>query len=329
MWALLALGMLVFVAASGLFSGSETGLYCANRVRLRLARDRGETRAIRLQRVLDDEQTALSVILVGTNLANYLTTVFAALLLSTQFNVSDGAVEVYATLIVTPLLFVFGEVVPKSLFQRDADRLLPFCGLPLLMAKRLFAPLIWCIRIVSSQLLSVTGLEGDRTQSVDRRHYVAELLREGLAGGEHAGQHLEFVDRVMHLPEQTVGEIMVPSQRVATLPAHTDRPAFLRFAQENVYSRVPVTEAVASGALRVVGVVHVYALLADESWTQVGQRAQPVQRISSADSVASAIVAVQRSSQPMAVVATQDHALLGVVTLKDLLEEIVGELAAW
>lgn len=330
-WAVYGLGVLAFVAASALFSGSETGIYCVNRLRLRLARDRGDVAAMRLHRFLEDEQGALSVILVGTNVANYLTTVFAALLLSRQSGLSDRAVELYTTLLVTPVLFVFAEVTPKNMFQREADRLLYRCGLALLTAKRVFAPVVWCVRVLSATLLSAVGWSEDRPGSAYRRHHVAKLLREALAGPPWAGagRHLEFVDRVMALPERTVGEVMVPGARVVSLAADTDREAFLRFARQNVYSRVPVVETDPQGAPRIVGVVYVYALLADESWSRVGQRVRPVERLNPKESVASAIVQLQRSSQPIAVVATPHHGLLGVVTLKDLLEEIVGELAAW
>ncbi len=201
----------------------------------------------------------------------------------------------------------------------------------LLTAKRLFAPVVWCVRVLSASLLSVTGWSEDRPGGADRRRHVGKLLREALAGPPWAGagRHLEFVDRVMDLPERTVGEVMVPGPRVVCLSSDTDREAFLRFARQNVHSRVPVVDSDSQGGRRIVGVVYVYALLADESWSRVGQRVQPVERLNPNESVASAIIQLQHSSQPIAVVTTPDQGLLGVVTLKDLLEEIVGELAAW
>ena len=262
-------------------------------------------------------------------MANYLVTVFTALLLGVLLTLSDRQIELYTTLLVTPLLFVFGEVTPKNLFQRDADRLLYPCSLALLIAKRVLAPVTWCIGVLSKRLLAAAGWAEDRPGSADRRRHVATLLREALAGGEHAEQHLEFVGRVMELPERTVREVMVPAGRVISLSADTDRESFRHFARGNVHSRVPVVEPDPQGTERVVGVVYVYGLLADETWSRVGERAQPVEHLDPAESVAAAIAIVQRSSQPMAVVGTPEHTLLGLVTLKDLLEEIVGELAAW
>ena len=93
-----------------------------------------------------------------------------------------------------------------------------------------------------------------------------------------------------------------------------------------VLSRLPVFHR-QSG--RIIGVVNVHALLADETWEQVSQRLQPIERLDPGEPVSSAILRIQRSGLPMAVVAQKDGPMLGIVTLKDLLEEIVGELAVW
>ncbi|MHC4093075.1 MAG: CNNM domain-containing protein [Planctomycetota bacterium] len=311
-WLLCIGGFVVFVAASAFFSGTETGIYCVNRLRLRLSSDRGEPRAVRLQRLLEDEQGALATTLLGTNLANYLTTVSLALLLTRQIRLSEHQVEVYTTLIVTPLLFVFGEVLPKNLFQRDADRLLYSVAAMLVAAKRVFAPLVWALTMLSTRLLAAFATSEHRTAGPD--------------DGDHAGRHGEFVDRVLNLPSTPVRAVMIPRDQVISLSADADRQEFLRTARRHAHSRLPVYRR-HSG--QIMGVVDVHALLADEMWDRVDQRVQPTERLDPDEPVASAILQVQRSGLPMAIVARQQGPLMGIVTLKDLLEEIVGELAAW
>lgn len=325
-WLLCICGLVIFVGASAFFSGSETGIYCVNRLRLRLSSDRGEARAIRLQRLLQDEQGAMAVVLVGTNLANYLATVSLALLLAKQIGLSDSRVEFYTTLIVTPLLFVFGEVLPKNLFQRDADRLLYAGGMALAVARRLFAPLVWGLAALSARLITAFDSRDDGLTGPDDRHRVGALLREALATRDHAGQHGEFVDRVLNLPDTSVRTVMIPLSQVVSLPVEADCHEFLRVVRRHVHSRLPVYRGQPG---QVVGVVDVHALLADKTWEQVGQRAQPVERLDPREPVSSAILRVQRSGLPMAMVGRKDGPMLGMVTLKDLLEEIVGEMAAW
>ena len=325
-WLLCICGLVVFVGASAFFSGSETGIYCVNRLRLRLSGDRGEPRAVRLQRLLQDEQGAMAMVLVGTNLANYLATVSLALLLARQIRLSDSQVELYTTLIVTPLLFVFGEVLPKNLFQRDADRLMYAGSMALAAARHLLAPLVWGLTALSAKLIAAFESRDDGPAGPDDRHRIGALLREALAHGDHAGQHGEFVDRVLNLPDTPVRAVMIPRSQMVLLPAEADRQEFLRVVRRHVHSRLPVYRGQAG---RAIGVVDVHALLADETWDQVGQRVQPVEYLDPREPVSSAILRVQRSGLPMAMVGRKDGPVLGMVTLKDLLEEIVGEIAAW
>ncbi len=328
-WLTCGVGFAAFLFASGFFSGSETGIYCANRLRLRLRAHRGEPRALRLQRLLDDEQSALGVILVGTNVANYLTTVFVALLLTSRTALSDRGVEVYTTLIVAPVVFVFGEVLPKNLFQREADRLLYACSLGLAAAARLLAPVVWAIRKLSDRVVTALGGVETPSTAVDRRRRMVGLLREALADGDPEGRHGEFVERIADLSETPVRSVMVPLAQVSSLGSATDRASFLTAVRQSAHSRLPVVESGPAERGRVVGVVNVHALLADRSWTQVGERVEPVETLHPSQSVASAILQVKQSALPIAVVGRPAGRVEGIVTLKDLLEEIVGELDAW
>src|SRR5512140_3180200 len=110
-----------FIGLSALFSGAETGLYCVNRLRLRVAAHEKHRQAGRLQKLLIDQAGLLSTTLIGTNLANYLapvglTTVFLSLLRGHPEVDRERLAELYTTLILTPLVFIFGEAVPKNLF---------------------------------------------------------------------------------------------------------------------------------------------------------------------------------------------------------------------
>jgi len=317
------LAFVLCVLASGFFSGSETGLYCVNRLRLRLRADRGEAAAVRLQRLLDDEPSALGVILVGTNVANYLTTVCMALLLSARPGLSDREVEIYTTLLVTPVVFVWGEVVPKNLFQRAADRLLYTSGLGLSLAGKLFAPLVWGIRILADRMVTALGSAEAEQGARDHRWRMAGLLRDALADRDRAGRHGEFVDRALLLSETAVTAAMVPMSEVVTISARADRAAFLEVARSTTHSRLVV---VRGDRPRVQGVVDVQTLLADDTWQRIEDRTEDVVHLRPRESIASAIVRVHRSARAMALVSSPGGAVLGVVTLKDLLEEVVGEL---
>ena len=324
-WFVCLWAILVFIALSALFSGSETGIYRVNRLRLRVDADRGVTRARRLRSLLEDEQQTLAVILVGTNLANYLTTVAAAWLLSRQLALSGREVELYTTLLVTPALFVFGEVLPKNLFQRTPDRLLYVSSLALAVARRLLFPVVWGIRGISSLVVAALAPDGQRRRPLGHRERVAGLLREALADSDDAQRHGQFVEGVLGLSDTPVRAVMIPAELVTAVPADADRAAFHGLISRSRHTRFPVYEGDRS---RVIGVVHAHALLSDAVWDRVEQKVEQALHLRPDTSVVSVIVQVRRAGIRMAIVDGPDGRLAGIVTLQDLFEEIVGDLEA-
>ncbi len=315
-----ALGSL---ALSALFSGSETGIYCVNRVRLRLQSDQGHTAAVRLRRLLENEQQALAAILVGNSIVNYLTTVSAAAVIKSQLGGEGRRLELLTTALVTPALFVFGELLPKSVFQQAPDRLLYAVSLPLMMARTLLWPAAWCIQCFSQLVMAVVAPGQERRRTLDHRERVAGLLREALADSGHSQQHGQFVQSVLRLADTPIWSVMVPAREVIAAPAAADRNAFLTLVRRYPHTRFPVCQ---DDQQRVVGIVHTRVLLSDPDWGQVGERVKPVPRLSPNTSVAAALVQMSRAGSRMAVVENPDGRLAGLVTLQDLFEEIVGEL---
>ncbi len=314
------------VALSALFSGSEMGIYCTNRLKLKLRSEKGDVRAIRLRSLLKDEQNSLAVILVGTNVANYLATVAMAALLAIQLDLSAQPIEVYTTLLVTPLLFVFGEVVPKNVFQRGADRLLYLCSLPLVVAAKLFFPIVWIIR--QGTTLVIRSMEpGDTRQApLDHREHIAGLLSEALADSDAGGGHTEFVERVFRLSDTSIRSVMVPVESVIALDENAGRNQTYRAIRQSNHSRFPLYKGTARN---VIGFVQVLDLLANRTWKRVGERIQPIEHVSHSSSVASTIIRARRKEFHVALVVDDHGQAIGIVTLKDLMEEIVGELPVW
>ena len=192
----------ILLALSAMFSGAETGIYCVNRLRLRLDLDRGHGAAKRIAGLLRDEQQALAAVLAGTNVANYLTTLAAALFLARQFGLSGGRLEITTTLIVTPLLFAFGELVPKNLFQREAEYFLYAVSIPLSVAAKILSPLVWGILLLASLVLKAIGRPSDQAWNPNPREGVVGLLKEALAQSDGAEQHGDSQDPAGHaLPD--------------------------------------------------------------------------------------------------------------------------------
>lgn len=319
------LGALLAIVASGFYSGSETGLYCLNRLSLRVDADRGDAAAQRLRRVVRSEQRALSTVLVGTNVSNYLATMFVAMLLGSVWGIAGGASELYTTAIVTPVIFVFGEVVPKILYQRHADQWMRSGSQVLAGSHWLFRWPVAVLNRIAKPVLKLVDPVGIAETS-DPRRRMALLLQDALARDEDAGEQLAFVDRVLGLSSVALHQVMAPRNRVVSMRADADRKYLLSLVRKHPHSRFPVYE---DHPRRVIGYVPVHNLLADTDWTCVGERVRRLETLEAHESVASAIVRLQAARENIAAVVDRQGLLVGLVTLKDLLEELTGELHDW
>ena len=311
---------------SAFFSGAETGLYCVNRVRLHLGVQRRDRRSLRLARVLDDDQAALSVTLIGTNLMNYLTTAAVAYLFADLLGFNEIDTEVYTVIALTPVVFVFGEVVPKSLFQLHPDRFMLHSGTLLSSASRLFRTigLVMTLRLLASVVHRLVGGYREEPGVFGPKRRMAMLLHEALAGRALADDQSDLIDRVCRLSETPLHIVMVPRNRVKVISAKCNRNQLRRIARRARHARLPVYD---THPRHIIGVVKVRELLRTRDWSTVGDRVLPALILSPHDTVAAATARMQVKGRKIAIVTDRGGQMLGIVTLQDLLEEVVGGLA--
>ena len=324
-WVLVSAVIAIGLLLSAFFSGAETGLYCVNRVRLHLGVQRREASAIRLVKVLGDEQGALSLTLVGTNVANYITTAAVAFLFADLLGCGELDTELYTVAILTPVVFVFGEVVPKSLFQLHADRLMAAGSRMLLSADWLLRAtgINWCFKLLAGAIHRLAGgYRKERRTSAPKRR-IAMLLHEALAGKALADDHSELIDRVCQFSETPLHAVMVPRNGVNVISAKTQRRDLVRMARRVRHARLPVFD---TRRRHIVGVAKVDELLRNDDWSAVGEQLQPVLTVSPHETVAAATAYLQTKGRKIAVVTDRGGLMLGIVTLQDLMEEVVGEL---
>jgi CBS domain containing-hemolysin-like protein len=324
MWVLVGGAVLVGLLGAAFFCGCETGLYCVNRLRVQLGVQERDPKLLRLSSLLENEQEALSVTLIGTNLMEYVATTAVAFLFAELLYWSGADTELYTVLLVTPVVFVFCEVVPKNLFQLHADRMMPQGSWLLNLADRVFRAtgIVWMLTALTRAATRFFGgATSLRTVTAPKRQ-MTMLLREALVGQAHGEHQSDLIDRVVRLSETPVRLVMVPQQRVEGIAATADRRELVRFARQTGYSRCPVYGKRRS---QIIGVIKVDELLRGDGWRTVGERLGPVTTLRSQETVASAIAHMKQGGQEFGVVSDQTGQMVGVVTLRDLLEEVVGE----
>lgn len=261
-WIALLLGLLgTFLSA--FFSGSETGFYRATRIRLVLDAAEGDLISRGLVLLTNQPALFIATALVGTNLANYL--VSMATVLGTQALIgSDGiGAELIAPMLIAPLLFIYGELLPKNLYLHSPNRLLRLGGPLFLFCAVLFLPislLVWGLNRILSRFVGETP---EKTQLTIARRELRRLLEEGQEAGVLLPSQRQLARGIFTLAAQPVLHFVVPLDEVPR--ARTDMPKdeILRLAQRLRLPAVPIEEP--GPVPRLIGYVRVIDLALDRS----------------------------------------------------------------
>ncbi len=325
---ILIAGALAALVLSGACSGAETGVYSLNRVRLRVRAERNDPEARRLAALMTHPESLVATALLGTNVMDYLVAacVTAVLLRAT---VSSGGAELYATAICTPLVLVLGGIIPKDWFRRDSDRLMYRLAFPLQAALALvrITGLAALLNLLSRRLMRLSDPErAARGDNVLPRARMLGLLQEGAVRGGLSRFQRDVIERVLNISNVRAGGVMIPLARVASVPVDVSRDDFLRVARMAHFSRLPVWRGQPGN---VVGIVNVYDVLTEERPVPLAEHVRPPLVLGPADSVPAALVRLQQGRQAMAIVRGRAGQCIGILTVKDLVEEIVGDLEAW
>ncbi|MEO6709454.1 MAG: CNNM domain-containing protein [Planctomycetota bacterium] len=316
--AVLAVGCLV---ATALFAGSETGLYSLSRLRVESDARAGRSRARLIRRLLADETSLLATILIGTNLAIELLSRLTGDLVG-RFGIDLGWRELVVTAILTPTIFFFGELFPKDLFRRRPHALVGATAPVIALSKGFFLPLTLPVRGMAWLIERSLGISSEALAQAQGREGVLELLHES---ERSAIPHVERMARnVLELRGLAVARVMVPWAKVEHLARGADSAAHFRQVAGTRFSRLPVVDEQGE----VIGYVHQLEALGAGPGMPVIQHLRPVLSLAPEVSLDHALTLMRANGQRAALVGPPSRPL-GLVTLKDIVEEISGELARW
>lgn len=324
LWAVL---MLVGIGGSAFCSGLEVGLYSVNRVRVQVeGAQRSGARARRLQNILNEMVPSLTALLVWNNIFNYMGTLALTTLVA-MFGFTDLGMILIQVVVLTPVLLVFAESTPKEVFRANADILMPRFAIVLIWLRRLvtwlpIVPVLGWFAVTTSKLVGV----GSLGSLGDARERIAELLKFGTMSMSQA--QVTLIDRALQLEHAKVQGEMIPLGRVRSLRAGWTIERARVAVRGRPYSRFPVIGK--DG--RVAGIVHAIDLytheLASDPSMPIDQLMIPPVFLAPQMSVERALRTINRSGGHLGIVRRGDTDL-GIVTRKDLVEPLVGELEEW
>jgi len=326
-WILWLTLMMLGFAGSALYSGMETGAYSLNRIRLHVLHHQQLSNAGKLRYLLEHPTLLLSTLLIGNNLMNYLGTASLAVILSAQ-GLSEWESILLNTLLVTPILFIFGETLPKDLFAAHADRLMYPLTRVLTISRWAFSltGLNLIVNAFSRVVMRLLGQSSQASRFRPRRQ-VQWLVREGVGYGVVSDEQSALVERVLTLAQRTVADEMVPWNQVQTVAEDADPAELWTLADRTSRTRFPVLNAEG----RVLGVLNITDLLLEppERCPPVTELMHPVYWLDARTPLRRALTRMQRQHVALAVVAGEGAEPMGVVTIKDFIEPVTGELTSW
>ncbi|MGY3436707.1 MULTISPECIES: HlyC/CorC family transporter [unclassified Marinovum] len=327
--------ILLLLVMSGFFSGSETALTAASRGKLRAQADRNNRGAQRALKITEDNERLIGSVLLGNNLVNILATSLATALFTRVFGESGVAL---ATLIMTLLVLIFAEVLPKTYAITNAERAAAIVSAPIEIIIRVFSPIVSAVRFLVRGMLSLFGVKTDPDS-----HILA--VREEIAGALNLGHSEGIVlkedrDRILgalDLSDRTVEEIMLHRSGIEMIDADTPPRDILNQCLESRHTRLPVYK---NDPENIIGVIHAKDLLramyrlVDGSDNQAGllegfdvtSVTMKPYFVPDTTSLDDQMRQFLRRRTHFALVVDEYGSLEGLITLEDILEEIVGEI---
>jgi CBS domain containing-hemolysin-like protein len=307
--------------ATAFFSAAEMAFIAANRVRLRHLAEEGSRTAARYLEDFRRPERVLSTAMMGVTIAHIIASSAVTYALLPALG---GWAPWVVTAALTPVMLVFGEVIPKAVAREWATSLILRLYVPIRWASALLAPLVWATTRVVSGLLRFFGGPG-----ADSRHFVSrEELKALLAmepdEADVTTVEAEMIDKIFDLGDTTVREVMVPLVEVAMLPETATPADAVALISQRGFSRIPIY---AQRETDIVGVVAAMDLLRrGAEASSLAELRRPASYVPETKRIDDLLREMQRSRNHLAVVVDEYGGSTGVVTLEDILEQIVGEI---
>ncbi|WP_404810379.1 HlyC/CorC family transporter [Microbulbifer pacificus] len=321
------IGLLIVISA--FFSSSETSMMALNRYRLRHQAKSGHRGAMRAVDMLSRPDKLIGAILIGNNLVNILATSITTALFMRLYGEAGVA---YATVALTFVVLIFAEVTPKTIAALHPEKIAFPASVILRPLMWLMAPFVWFVGSISNGLARLVGVEAGKESEAE--HLAPEELRTVVfeSGALLPTKHKGMLLNVLDLDQATVEDIMIPRNEVIGIDLDSSAEQILKQLSESSYTRLPVYRGDIN---QVVGILHLRRaaqILRDgpESLTAetLKSHLDETYFVPEATPLPTLLMNFQQKKRRMGLVVDEYGEVMGIVTLEDLLEEIVGDFTA-
>ena len=319
----LSLLLLLLICLSAFFSGAEIGMMSLNRYRLRHLVKKKNKQAIRVNQMLARPEKLLSVILIGSTLSNIVSSTLATLIGQRLYG--DAGVAI-ATVLLTLVILVFAEVVPKTLAALHPQKIAFFTSLPLKTLQAILSPLVYSVSWFANHFLRCFGFSADKMQ---KETLSSEELRTVMleAGGFLQLEHQSMLISLLDLEQATVEDIMIRKAEIVGVDINQPWHEVLHQLETAQHTRLPLYKDSIDHLIGVVHVRDILNLVLEEDFdkdTLISSAHEPY-FVPEGTPLNIQILNFQKTKRRSCFVVTEYGDMLGLATMEDILEEIVGE----
>ena len=319
----LILGIVVLLLIKGFFSGSEIALVNSDKVKLTARANQGHRGAREVLKLFKTPDLMLGTTLVGTNIATVALTTLVTVLFVDLFGVRG---DFYAFLVFTPILLILGEIVPKSIFQQKSDVVAPIAIFPLKVFSIAFYPIIIVFSRIARLIARLLG--GGK---VDQNLFMTrEQIRSVVEMSERTSSIDAFdrgrIRRVIRFSDTTVGEAMIPISEVTAIEHNRSIMRAIATVRRKGYNRLPVYKGNISN---ITGIATLTTWdLMEKSTTQknLDDITKPAHYVLQLQTIDELLPILRQREDHMAVVVDEYGSATGIITMEDIVEEVVGDI---
>ena len=296
-------------------------LLSSNRLKLRRKMTRGSKSAKLAINIINNPRWFLATTSTGTNMLVIVASVVASVWFEHLYG-EDG--ELLTITIISPILLLFGEIIPRTIFHRKATELAPKIAYPLLIASRIISPVTWFVYLAGRLFYPNVESEHSGRHHLVSREELELMLKVSGEQSDVKGSEKKMIHRVFHLTKSNVDDVMVPLVNLAAIPkTATVGEAATKMSQTG-YSRLPVY---ADRIDNLIGMIHAFDLLDNpDSKSPIAPLIREILFVPELKRADDLLVTLQKTRNSIAVVVDEYGGAVGIVTIEDILEEVVGEI---
>lgn len=331
---------IILIALNAFFAATEIAVISLNEKKVRALAEDGNKKAVKMLKIIEEPTQFLSTIQIGITLAGFLGSAFAAdnfaevlsSAISKAFNLSadntkiiNTVAVVLVTLILSYFTLIFGELVPKRIAMKHKEKLAnSVCGIISFLAAVL-KPIIWFLTISTNAVLRLVGIDPHEKEEPVSEEDIVLMLDAGADEGSLDHDDIEYIKNVFKLDKMTAEDVMTPRKSVISISYDASDKEILEIIEEESYSRIPVYE---DNPDKIIGILHAcdYLLKRNEKNFDLKSILHTPVFVPETVSLDVLFKDMQTDHNHLAVVVNEYGETSGIVTMEDILEEIVGEI---